>query len=178
MTSRLFQRHLAGFVAAIILPLAGCGYHTTAHSPKQLPSLQTIAVPAFVNQTQTYKIEQTLTAAVVQELVSRTNYKIENSSDSSADAILRGTVVSTQIAPLTYDAQSGRVSSAIVTLALRVTLVDRTGRVLYENSNYNFHEQYELASDLNSFFQEASPALNRVAHDFARMLVSDIVEGY
>jgi outer membrane lipopolysaccharide assembly protein LptE/RlpB len=178
MPSRQFQHHLAWLVVAIVLVVAGCGYHTAAHSPKQLPNLQTIAVPAFVNQTQTYKVEQTLTAAVVQELVSRTNYKIENSGDSSADAILRGTVVSTQIAPLTYDANTGRVSSAIVTVVIKVTLADRNGRVLYENSGYNFREQYELASDLNSFFQEESPALNRVARDFARMLVSDILEGY
>ncbi len=178
MPSRQFQRHLAWLVVTIVLAFAGCGYHTAAHSPKQIPNLQTIAVPAFVNQTQTYKVEQALTAAVVQELLSRTQYKVENSSDSSADATLRGTVVLTQISPLTYDAQSGRVSSAIVSVVIKVTLTGRNGRVLYENSNYNFREQYELASDLNSFFQEASPALNRVARDFARMLVSDILEGY
>ena len=54
--------------------LTSCGYHTASKGGSQIPNLNTLAVPTFVNQTTTYKVEQTLTSAVVKELLKRTNY--------------------------------------------------------------------------------------------------------
>src|SRR5438552_15358005 len=51
-----------------LLLSTACGYHTAGHSVTLPANVQTIAIPAFVNQTQTYKIEQKLTAAVVREM--------------------------------------------------------------------------------------------------------------
>src|SRR4029077_2418247 len=57
---------------------ASCGYHTAGHVSTLPSNIQTIAIPAFVNQTQTYRIEQILTRAVVKELITRTRYHIVN----------------------------------------------------------------------------------------------------
>ena len=57
-----------------------CGYHTAGHAVALPENVQTIAIPAFVNQTQTYKIEQKLTAAVVREMVTRTHYHVSERS--------------------------------------------------------------------------------------------------
>ena len=59
--------------------------------------LHTIYVPTFTNVTQSYRIEQTFTAAVVRELRSRTNYRIVTTNDGTADATLNGTVTSVYI---------------------------------------------------------------------------------
>ena len=61
---------------------------------------------------------------------------------------------------------------------MNVKLVDRSGKVLWENPSYMYREQYELSQDAASFFEEESPALQRIAHDFAKTLVSNIVEAY
>jgi outer membrane lipopolysaccharide assembly protein LptE/RlpB len=155
-----------------------CGYHTAGHNVALPTNVQTIAIPAFVNQTQTYKIEQKLTAAVVREMVTRTHYHILNEASDSADATLRGTVVSTSTSPLTYDSQTGRASSALVVLTARVTLTDRNGKVLYENPSYLFREEYQVSRELSSFFEEDSPALERLSREFARTLVSNVLEGF
>ena len=63
-------------VGLLVLALTGCGYHTAGHVTTIPSNVQTIAIPSFVNQTQTYKIEQTLTAAVVREMVTRTHYHV------------------------------------------------------------------------------------------------------
>ncbi len=158
--------------------LASCGYHAVGGRSSRLPSnVHTVAVPAFINQTQIYRIEQILTRDVVRELISRTSYHVANEA-GSADATLKGTVHSAVAAPLTYDAQSGRVSSAIVTVTMKVQLVDRAGKVLFENPNYTFREQYQVSREVASFFQEETPALQRMSRDFARILVSDILEAY
>jgi outer membrane lipopolysaccharide assembly protein LptE/RlpB len=162
----------------LILLTTGCGYHTTGHALTLPANVQTIAIPAFVNQTQTYKIEQKLTAAVVREMVTRTHYRIVNEPSDSADATLRGTVVTTTTSPLTYDSQTGRASSALVVVTARVTLTDRQGKILYQNPSYLFREEYQVSRELSSFFEEDSPALERLSREFARTLVSNVLEGF
>lgn len=164
-------------IAALCLLGAGCGYHTAGHSNLLPPDLRTLAVPAFVNQTQTYKIEQMLTAAVVQEFTTRTKYHI-TADAHSADAVLHGTVLSTYTTPLTYDTKTGRAATVLVIVSMKVSLADRQGRVLYQNPSYVFREQYQISEDLGSFFEEDSPAFQRLSHDFARTLVSNVMEAF
>jgi outer membrane lipopolysaccharide assembly protein LptE/RlpB len=163
---------------SILLLCTACGYHTAGHNVSLPSNVQTISIPAFVNQTQTYKIEQKLTAAVVREMVTRTHYHILNDPSDSADATLRGTVISTSTSPLTYDSQNGRASSALVVVTARVTLTDRQGKILYENPSYLFREEYQVSQELSSFFEEDSPALERLSREFARTLVSNVLEGF
>jgi outer membrane lipopolysaccharide assembly protein LptE/RlpB len=167
-----------GLVTLAILAGSGCGYHTAGHAITLPANVQTIAIPAFVNQTQTYKIEQKLTAAVVRELVTRTRYHILNEASDDADATLRGTVLSTSTSPLTYDSQTGRASSALVVVTVRVSLTDRHGQVLYQNPAYLYRDEYEVSRELSSFFEEDSPALERLSREFARTLVSNVLEGF
>jgi outer membrane lipopolysaccharide assembly protein LptE/RlpB len=162
----------------VFLMLTGCGYHTAGKAVRVPASVRTIAIPAFVNQTQTYRLEQTITAAVVNEFISRTKYRVENEVTPSADAVLRGTIVSTQISPQSYDSQTGRASSALVTVNLRVSLTDPKGKVIFENPNYVFREQYQISREISSFFEEESPALERLSRDLSRTLVADILENY
>lgn len=162
----------------ILLGTTACGYHTAGHAVTLPANVQTIAIPAFVNRTQTYKIEQRLTSAVVQEMITRTRYHIVNEPSDSSDATLRGIVTSTSTSPLTYDSQTGRASSALVVVTAKVTLTDRQGKVLYENPSYLFREEYQVSSELSSFFEEDSPALERLSREFARTLVSNVLEGF
>jgi len=157
---------------------AGCGYHTAGHANTIPTNVQTIAIPAFVNQTQTYKIEQMLTSAVVQEMATRTRYHVVNSATSGADATLSGTVLSTYTAPVTYDSVTGRAASVLVTVSMKVSLTNKDGKVLYENPSYIFREQYQVSRELNSFFEEDTPALQRLSREFAHTLVSNILEGF
>ncbi len=167
-------------VAVVLLALlvsAGCGYHTAGHAAQLPGNVKTIAIPAFKNETVTYRIEQLLTAAVVQEFTTRTRYRIVSDS-ADADATLRGTVLSTVASPLTYDTATGRAASVLVVVSMKVELIGRDGKVLYQNPTYLFREQYELSQDLQSFFEEDSPAFRRLSQDFARTLVSNVLEGF
>lgn len=161
----------------LILLSTGCGYHTAGKSNLLPSDLRTISVPAFVNQTQTYKIEQMLTAAVVQEFSTRTTYRIVTQPDS-ADAVLRGTVLATSTTPLTYDSKTGRAASVLIIVSMSVSLKDSQGKVLYQNPSYVFREQYQVSQELSSFFEEDSPAFQRLSREFARTLVSNVLEAF
>jgi outer membrane lipopolysaccharide assembly protein LptE/RlpB len=172
------KRWFTGWAVLVCICFTGCGYHTAGHAVQLPDNVRTIAIPAFVNDTQTYKIEQMLTAAVVRELVTRTHYHVLNVADQAADATLRGTVLSSSASPLTYDSQTGRAASVLVIVGMRVSLTDKQGKVLYQNPSYVFREQYQVSRELSSFFEEDSPAMQRLSREFARTLVSNILEGF
>jgi outer membrane lipopolysaccharide assembly protein LptE/RlpB len=158
--------------------LAGCGYHVAGRASRLPESVHTIAVPAFDNRTQTYRIEQLLTEATVREFITRTKYHIVSKADADTDAVLKGTVLTSNVAPVTFDSTTGRASSALVTVTMEVKLLDRSGKVLFENPSYVFREQYQVSRELSSFFEEESPAVDRMSRDFARTLVSNVLEAF
>ena len=163
---------------ALLAIATGCGYHTAGHAVQLPENVKTIAVPAFLNETSTYRIEQMLTSSVVREFTTRTHYHLLTVPGDAADATLRGTVLSTSASPLTYNSTTGQAASVLVVVSMKVSLTDRQGKILYQNPSYLFREQYEVSQDLASFFEEDSPAFRRLSQDFARTLVSNILQGF
>jgi hypothetical protein len=163
---------------------SGCGYHvagTTSALPK---NIHTIAVPALENKTTSYRIEQRLTAATIHEFVIKTPYHIV-SDPANGDAVLRGKVISVEAVPLLYSSTTtanpttSRATTMLVTVKCEVTLEDRiTGKILYHTDNFLFRNEYEISTDVTSFFEEADPALDRLAQDFATRLVAAVTENY
>lgn len=172
------NRLCAGLALVLVGILTGCGYHTAGHTTQLPQDITTIAIPPFKNETLTYHIDQMLTASVVREFTSRTRYHVISKATDDADATLQGTVLSTSASPLTYDTSTGRAASVLVVVSMKVSLTDRSGKVLYQNPAYLFRDQYEVSQDLSSFFEEDSPAFRRLSQDFARTLVSNILEGF
>jgi hypothetical protein len=164
-------------VLVLLLACAGCGYRIAGKTSRLPESVRTLAVPAFENKTHTYRIETRLTAAVVREFNTRTKYRIV-SNPADADAVLRGTVVTTQVEPFTYDSRTGRASAGVVTLRMKVVLTDSKGAVLYQNPNFLFRDEYQISGVPATFFEEEDSAFGRMATDFARTLVSNILEAF
>jgi outer membrane lipopolysaccharide assembly protein LptE/RlpB len=179
MKPRWVRRRLATAALLALAAIAsGCGYHTQEHSTALPPNIRTIAISGFTSQSRTFRIEQTLTDAVVREFNTRTQFRIVHNAGEDADAVLKGTVLSASTTPLAYDSVTGRAASALVTVSMTVTLTDRQGKIVFQNPSYLFHDQYEISRDLNSFFEEESPAVDRMSRDFAHTLVANILEAY
>lgn len=173
------QRALAVPVLALLaLALAGCGYHVAGKATRLPATVHTIAIPAFVNQTQQYKLEQLLTQAVVKEFNTRTQYRVLNQTGPDADATLHGYITAVSIAPVTFDSITGRASTVLVVIVMRVSLVDRKGKAIFDNQNYVFREEYQVSRELSSFFQEENPAMDRLSREFAYTLVSNVLEAF
>ncbi len=164
-------------VIGLLVLLVSCGYHTAGASSHLPPDVKILAIPSFQNQTHTYHVETGLTSAVIREFNTRTSYRVVQAKDD-ADAVLQGTVVSAEVAPVAYDSVTGRASTGLVTIIVKVTLTARDGRVLYSNPNYIFRDQYQISNELASFFEEQGPALDRISRDFSRTLVSNILEAF
>ncbi len=159
------------------LSLTGCGYHVAGTANVLPPAIHTIAVPAFRNVTTQYRVSDLLAAAVTREFISRTRYRVV-ANEQQADAILTGAVVNFATYPTVTDPVSGRATGIVAIVTVAVTLRDKAGTVLYNRPNFEMHERYEISVNPQAYFDESAPAMQRLAQDVARSLVSGILEKF
>ena len=160
----------------------GCGY-TLAGRGSFLPaSIKTIGVPTFSNHTPVFNLETILTQKVRGEFIGRGKYQILP-QDTGVDAVLIGDVVAVTIAPASFNAQQ-LASRYAITIVANIQLRDvRDNKVLWENPGLVFRQDYENTSGTNAidpaaFFGQETSALDRVGTDFARSVVSAILEAF
>ena len=119
-----------------------------------------------------------MTESVIREFVARTKYRIIQ-DPAHADAVLHGEVLSVDATPMLFNATTGEVTTMLVTVHTKVALVDnRTQKPVYKMDDMVFRQEYQISTDVQSFFQEQDPALERMSRDLAAKLVSNVVEGF
>ena len=164
-------------LAAFVISLSGCGYHTLGAATHLPPDIKTISVPLFISRTEAYHTETVMTNAVIRELATRTRFRVIPTESPDAGAVLHGTILNEQVTPLTYNSSTQQSSSFIITIVASVTLNGADGRVLYQNKNIVYREQYQSTTDLATFIQEDPAAVERLSRAFARQVVADLLEG-
>lgn len=159
---------------ALALFTVACGYRVGSTGPGLPPNIRSIGIVPFENTTLTYRIEQTLTSAVRHEFLTRTSYRVE--SDTNTDATLSGVVTAVYSSPIVFDPSSGRTTEVLLTVGLRVRLVNNaTGEVLFEANDWTYREPYEVSRDPSTYFGENLPALERLSRQVAGSLVSAVL---
>lgn len=169
-------------IAALLLiasaSITGCGYHVAGRAGNLPTEWTSIAIPAFKNDTTRYRVEQRFTAAVVRQFVQRTKYRIVQ-DPANADAVLHGEVVSIETDPIIFNATTGQVTMMIVTVHTKVELIGtKDEKAVYENNDMVFRDEYQISTDVQSFFEEQDPALERMSQAFAAQLVSNVLETF
>lgn len=158
--------------------LSGCGYRVAGRSNSLPPTIHTVAVLAFENKTSRYRIEQRLTEATVREFLAKTSFRIVRDA-ANADVVVSGKVLSLEATPLLFDTTTQRATTMLVTVKCEVRMDDTvTKKQLYSNPNFLFRNEYEISTELKSFFEEQDPALDRMSREFASRLVAAITENY
>ncbi len=161
-----------------MLGISGCGYHSLGAATHLPPGVRTLSVPVFATRTEAYRTETVMTQAVIREFATRTQLRVTPSTGGDPDAVLHGTILKETVAPLTYNSSTQQSSSFLITVVVSVTLTGRDGKVLYENKNYVYRQQYQSTTNLASFFEEDPAAVERLSREFARQLVADVLEGF
>jgi hypothetical protein len=166
------------FTVCLLPFTSSCGYHVAGRGDRIPREVCSIAVLPFANVTSRYKLEQHLTRAITHELITRTRFRVLP-EETGADATLTGAVTNIFLTPIIFDPVSGRSTTIQVITQLQVTLTERsTGKVLYQNQNYEARERYEVSVDPRVYFEESEVALERLSRSVARTLVSSILEAF
>ena len=123
-----------------------------------------------------------LTQKVRGEFIGRGKYQILPDS-TGVDALLSGEVTAVSITPSSFNAQQ-LASRYAITMTARIELRDmRENKVLWENPSVTFRQEYDAtagrsAIDPAAFFQQDTNALERMSTEFARTIVSAILEAF
>ena len=174
------RRRRATLLALLLLCLAplGCGYTLVGQGSNIPEDVQAILLKPFENETTRIEVEQFLTQAVAEEIVTRQRFRLVT-EESEADAILEGTVLSFRVTPITFDAE-GRGEEYEITLISRMAFyrTDEDETVLWSNERYLFRENYELDGAEDSFFDRENVAIEQSSVRFAETVVTDLLEGF
>ena len=169
-------------LALCVLVSPACGYSLAGRGSFLPAYIKTIGIPTFVNRTTVFNLETMLTQKVRAEFIGRGKYQILPQS-TGVDALLTGEVLNVNIAPASFNPQQ-LASRYAITMIARIELRNmRDNTVLWENPNVMFRQEYEAtsgrtATDPAAFFQSDTTALERIATEFARTIVSAILEAF
>ena len=183
----MFTRTKAGrFPLCVLCVLCaaaeGCGYALAGRGSFLPAYIRTIGVPAFLNRTTVFNLETMLTQKVRAELIGRGKYQILP-QDSGVDALLTGEVTAVSITPASFNPLQLATRYAI-TMTAKIELRDtRENKVLWENASVMFRQEYEATAGTNAidpaaFFQQDANAFERMSTEFARTIVSAILEAF
>jgi lipopolysaccharide assembly LptE-like protein len=172
---------LVVLIALTTLASPGCGYSLAGRGSFLPAYIQRIGVPLFVNHTPVYDIERKLTDRVRGELAGRGKYKVDP-VDTGVDAVLTGEITAITLVPAAFTDQQ-QASRYILTLVAKIEFKDmKTTKVLWANPALQFREEYDVTNtatlDPNAFLGQDANALERLAGEFARSVVSAILEAF
>ena len=184
---RCFRGSLASCASWLTLAggvflVAGCGYSLSGRGSFLPAYIKTIGVPMFKNNTSVFEVEQKVTARVQSELIGRGRYTVLPQS-TGVDAVLSGEIVAINLAASGFTQQQ-QASRYTLTLVAKVELRDlKTNTVWWANPSMQFSDQFEpttasSALDASAFLRQDTNALERLASEFARAVVSAMLEAF
>jgi hypothetical protein len=170
---------MLGLVAAAF---SGCGYALAGRGSFLPAYINVIGIPQFTNTTPYEIVDTVFTERVRSEFIGRGKYKVLPQS-TGVDAVLSGAIIGLSIAPASFTEQQ-QAARYVVTVVAKLQFKDlKTNHVLWENPSLVFREEYEAAQgtsalDPNAFFGQEANALERVSTEFARTVISSILEAF
>ena len=174
---------LVSLVALVALVLTGCGYSLVGKTTNIPADVQEVYVETLINATPRQQVEQILTQAILEELVTRRAFTLVDSA-ADADAQLTGKVMSVALRPVSFDAQGLADNFEVVINAdMRFERTTRGAEtepeIIWQNSRYVFREDYPIdVGETVNYLERETEAIEETASNFAKTLVTDLLAGF
>jgi hypothetical protein len=169
-------------IIAASVGAASCGYALAGRGSFLPEYIKTLGIPMFGNATPHQSVEQIFTQKVRLEFQSSRRYTVVP-SDEGVDGVVRGEIQSINLQPVGLNDQQ-LASRSRVTVMVKVRFEDvKEGKTLWENPALSFSDEYELANpsggqDVSAFVGNDRVAMDRLSTDFAKSVVSAILEAF
>jgi len=163
----------------LCMVLAGCGYHLVGTTVSLPEDVSTIYVERFENRSNWADMDQRLIEALTLEWVRRRALELVNAR-ADADVVLSGVILGVSIIPVSFD-DNGRASQYQMTLTAAAKLSDVRGdkpEVLWEDLAFSRRTSYAVDPNAADYFDRQLEAMDRVATEFSRGLVTQVLEGF
>lgn len=172
-------------LAVIATMTSGCGYALAGRGSFLPADIRVIGIPLLENRTPIQRIDQVITEKVRTEFIERGRKYEIRPAPGGADAVLSGAIVSFVSQPVGLDQQLASASRYRFTVTMRVQFTDaRNGEVLWANEALTFSEEYDVRTRSGTqlegavLLEQEGPAVDRLATDLARHVVTAILEAF
>jgi len=173
------RKSLAILIALVIH--TGCGYSLAGRGSFLPVYIKRIGVPQFTNNTAVFELDRQVTERVRSEFIGRGKWTIVPDT-TGIDGLLTGVITSVSLTPVAFN-QAQQATRYALTLSASVEFKDmRTNTVIWSNPSMQYREEFSLnptnALDTATFLGQDVNARERMANEFARALVSAILEAF
>ena len=182
VSSRRAGKAIGILILLMATLLSGCGYTLVGRASNIPEDIRQVYIETLENETDRTQVEQILTQAISEEMVTRRQFQIINSADE-ADAILRGKVNNFNVRPLSFD-EEGLANNFEISILLNMSFErpappgEEKGEVVWSNARYVFRDDYPLEEGDAGFFDRENLAIEETAGEFAKTLITDLLEGF
>lgn len=183
------SRNNRAFALAVILVAltleSGCGY-TLAGRGSFLPAyIHRIGIPLFVNTSSVFDLDRLVTERVRSEFIGRGKYTIVPDA-TGVDGLLTGTITGVFLTPVAFNPAQQATRYALVMTASVEFKDMQANKVLWSNPSMQYREEFALnptnnttgGIDTSTFLGQNQNAEQRMIDEFARALVSAILEAF
>jgi len=167
----------AGGLIVLTAVLAGCGYALVGRGSNIPEDVKSVFLQPLENRTQRSQVEQALTRAIADELVTRQRFSVVGSAEQ-ADAVISGAVVGFLATPVSFDG-TGRATEYEISITAQIAF-KRSGedKAIWASDRYNFRETYPIEATEAEYFDREDEAIEEASKRFAETMVSDLLEGF
>ncbi len=177
MVSKIKNTLLGLIIFSLSLNLLGCGYALVGRASNLPEDIRTLALIPLTNSTDRSEVEQILTLAILEELVTRKRFELVEEKNG-ADAVIEGDVSQFFVDPISFD-DEGRATEYEVRIVTKIKFEDLIREEsLWESDRYTFRETYPVEDTEADYFDQERDAIEEVAEKMARSLVSDLLERF
>ena len=176
----MIARRTLAIVVALCIH-TGCGYSLAGRGSFLPAYIKRIGVPQFTNNTAVFELDRQVTERVRSEFIGRGKWTIVPDT-TGIDGLLTGVITSVSLTPVAFN-QAQQATRYALTLSASVEFKDmRTNTVIWSNPSMQYREEFALnptnALDTATFLGQDVNARERMANEFARALVSAILEAF
>ncbi len=158
----------------VVLAAGGCGYSLRPSLPG---NIKTVHIPVLENKTQEPGIEDFITQALTQALVTSGVARIARSAEE-ADATLEGSIVEYSLTSLAFD-RSANATQYRLQIGLALALRDRrSGKVVWQQDRISERADFPVAGQVTTTLVREQDAVRRAAVDISRAIMSLAFEGF
>lgn len=172
------KRFLLAALLLALLSIMGCGYALVGKGSNIPDDVKSVYLQPLQNRTPRQQVEQELTTAIAQELVTRQRFAVVG-SEAEATAEITGAVTGFGVTPVTFD-NTGRATQYEISITAQIAFkrTGTEGKVLWKSDNYTFRENYAVEATEAAYFDRENEAIERASKRFAETLVTSLLEGF
>jgi len=169
-------------VALAVLVQSGCGYSLAGRGSFLPAYIKRIGIPLFTNATTVFDLDRRVTDKVRSEFIGRGKWTIVP-DQTGVDGLLIGTITGVSLTPVAFNNQQQATRYALA-MTGSVEFKDlQTNKTLWSNPGMSYREEFDVPASANTldtqtYFGQDANALDRLSNEFARALVSAILEAF